>query len=95
MHLPHMAIGAAVRRLMAILKPGGTLYLTWRVTRGSDQRDGNGRLYTAFDAKDVSSALGDAEVLLDEEATSASSGKTIHRIVAHHRIVARGSQADR
>lgn len=32
MHLPPAQIGAAVRRLLALLRPGGTLYLSWRVT---------------------------------------------------------------
>lgn len=82
MHLPHEAIAPAVRRLAAILAPGGTLYLTWRVTRPADQRDAHGRLYAAFDAALVRNALAGATLLLDEEATSASSGKTIHRIVA-------------
>jgi SAM-dependent methyltransferase len=81
MHLPQADVAPSVRRLMAILEPGGTLYLSWRVTRGADIRDGHGRLYGAFDTDIVRGALGDAEVLLDEEAVSASSGKTIHRLV--------------
>ncbi len=82
MHLAPDAIATSVRRLMAILRPGGTLYLSWRVTRGSDVRDGQGRLYAAFDASLVRAALGDAAILLDQEAVSASSGKLVHRIVA-------------
>jgi SAM-dependent methyltransferase len=82
MHLPHEAIATSVARLLAIAKPGGTLYLTWRVTRDADTRDGHGRLYAAFDAQRVRDALGAAELLLDEEVVSASSGKIIHRIVA-------------
>jgi SAM-dependent methyltransferase len=81
MHLPQADVAPSVRRLMAILEPGGTLYLSWRVTRGADIRDGHGRLYGAFDTDIVRGALGDAEVLLDEEAVSASSGKAIHRLV--------------
>jgi SAM-dependent methyltransferase len=81
MHLPHDAIAPSVRRLMAILAPGGTLYLSWRVTAGADQRDGHGRLYGAFDVGMVSGALAGAAVLLDEEVVSASSAKTIHRLV--------------
>ena len=30
---------------MAVLRPGGCLYLSWRVTAGADQRDAHGRLY--------------------------------------------------
>ncbi len=82
MHLPQEDVTPSVRRLLAILAPGGTLYLSWRVTRGADLRDGHGRLYGAFDADIVRGALGSAEVLLDEEAVSASSGKVIHRLVA-------------
>jgi SAM-dependent methyltransferase len=81
MHLPRDDVAPAVRRLLAILTPGGALYLSWRVTRGADLRDGHGRLYGAFDADLVRGALGSAEVLLDEEAVSESSGKTIHRLV--------------
>ena len=82
MHLPREQIVPAVARLQGILKPGGTLYLSWRVTEGADQRDSHGRLYSAFDAGLVRDALGKAALLLDEEVTSLSSGKTIHRVVA-------------
>ncbi|CAH0443058.1 class I SAM-dependent methyltransferase [Ralstonia pseudosolanacearum] len=82
MHLPPAQIGAAVRRLLALLRPGGTLYLSWRVTPEADQRDGRGRLYTAFDAAGVREALAGAQVLFDEVAVSQSSGKTLHRVVA-------------
>lgn len=82
MHLDAGAIPAAVEKLVAILRPGGTLYLSWRVTPGADKRDGNGRLYSAFGPDIVLRALGSAEVLFDEEVTSKSSGKTVHRIVA-------------
>ena len=73
----------AVRRLLAILKPGGMLYLSWRVTDGADQRDPQGRLYSAFESALVREAIdGRATLLLDDEPVSASSGKKIHRIVA-------------
>lgn len=85
MHLPRDAIAPSVKRLVAILKPLGTIYLTWRVTTGADRRDDNGRLYTAFDADMVRTALEEAEILLDEERVSASSAKVIHRIVARKR----------
>jgi SAM-dependent methyltransferase len=80
MHLGHDAIAPSVRRLLTILKPGGTLYLSWRVSL-SDQRDQHGRLYAAFDKGLVAGALADSCVLLDEEVVSASSGKTIARLV--------------
>jgi hypothetical protein len=52
------------------------------VTEGSDLRDSHGRLYAAFDAGLVRTALKDTTLLLDEEVVSASSGKKIHRLIA-------------
>ena len=85
MHLQPEAIPPSVQKLMSILEPGGTLYLTWRVTEGTDLRDAHGRLYAAFDPSLVFEALAAAEILLDEQVTSASSGKVIHRVVARKR----------
>lgn len=82
MHLPTELIAPSVSRLVSILKPEGILYLSWRVTQCVDLRDPHGRLYAAFDKRVALEALPNATVLLDEEVTSASSGKTIHRIVA-------------
>jgi len=82
MHLEDAAMAPSVRRLVAILRPGGCLYLSWRVTQGADQRDAHGRLYAAFDARHVADALAGAAILMDEETVSASSGRVIHRIVA-------------
>ena len=82
MHLPPDLIAPSVRRLVSILKPDGILYLSWRVTAGADQRDPQGRLYAAFGKDVVLGALSRTTILLDEEVISASSGKTIHRIVA-------------
>jgi SAM-dependent methyltransferase len=82
MHLPPDAIAASVQRLMAILKPQGTLYLSWRVTEGPDKRDERGRLYAAFDADLVLQALSASTILLDEQRVSVSSGKTVRRVVA-------------
>jgi SAM-dependent methyltransferase len=82
MHLSRESVVRSLVRMMGILKPGGILYVSWRVTDGADQRDGHGRLYAAFDAGLVTAQLDGAAVLLDEEAISASSGKRIHRIVA-------------
>ena len=81
MHLPGDLVSAAIRRLVEIVKPGGTLYLSWRVF-GADRRDGRGRLYSAIDAGLVRDALRATTCLIDEELTSASSGNVIHRIVA-------------
>jgi trans-aconitate methyltransferase len=82
MHLPSDLVPASVRALMSILKADGILYLSWRVTEGTDQRDQNGRLYSAFNKARVVDVLASATVLLDEQVTSASSGKKIHRIIA-------------
>jgi 2-polyprenyl-3-methyl-5-hydroxy-6-metoxy-1,4-benzoquinol methylase len=82
MHLEPARIAPSVCRLLDIVKPNGILYLSWRVTEGADLRDGHGRLYAAFDTELVRSALTKAMLLLDEEVVSASSGKTIHRLVA-------------
>jgi len=83
MHLDRSAIASAVQRLLTILKPGGILYLSWRVSQ-TDQRDRHGRLYAAFDAGLVTGALAGRSILLDEEVVSASSGKVIHRVVARN-----------
>jgi len=85
MHLDASLIGPSVRRLADILEAGGTLYLSWRVTEGSDRRDEHGRLYAAFDPAVVIDSLSPAEILLDERRVSASSGKAVHRVVARKR----------
>jgi SAM-dependent methyltransferase len=82
MHLSPAVIAPSTQRMMAILKPGGVLYVSWRVTDGADLRDKHGRLYAAFDDALVLGQLADATILLDEAAISASSGKQIHRLVA-------------
>ncbi|MBV8792320.1 MAG: class I SAM-dependent methyltransferase [Pseudolabrys sp.] len=82
MHLPREAIAPSMRRLLDIAKPDGVLYLSWRVTRDADQRDKNGRLYSAFDVALARDALGGCAILHDEESVSVSSGKVIHVIVA-------------
>jgi SAM-dependent methyltransferase len=81
MHLGRREIAPAVRRMLAILKPGGVLALSWRVEQ-TDRRDERGRLYSAFDRDLVLGALSDAKILLDEELVSPSSGREIHRVVA-------------
>jgi SAM-dependent methyltransferase len=85
MHLDAALVGAAVRKLAALLRPDGTLYLSWRVTPEPDRRDAHGRLYAAFDRALVCAALPDCDLLLDAGVTSVSSGKSIHRVVARKR----------
>jgi ubiquinone/menaquinone biosynthesis C-methylase UbiE len=81
MHLDRGSVVASVKRLRAILKPGGTLYLSWRVSQ-FDQRDQYGRLYALIDKGLIAGALAAETLLLDEEVVSESSGKRIHRMVA-------------
>ncbi|WP_245286797.1 class I SAM-dependent methyltransferase [Bradyrhizobium sp. Tv2a-2] len=85
MHLDPAQIAQSVRRMLEIVKPGGIFYLSWRVTKDTDLRDGHDRLYAAFDAKLVRDELSATVSLLDEEVVSASSGKTIHRLVVRKR----------
>jgi SAM-dependent methyltransferase len=81
MHLDSALITPSVRRLVAILEPGGTLYLSWRVTEGDDRRDDHGRLYAAFDPALVFQGLESADILWDEQLDSQSSGKLVRRLV--------------
>jgi len=83
MHLEPEQVGPSVRRLLALLAPGGTLYLSWRVTEGEHRRDDHGRLYAVVDEDVVAEALSGARILLDERSTSASSGRTVRRVIAH------------
>ena len=85
MHLPLESIAPAVRTLCQLLAPLGTMYLTWRVTNEAHRRDEYGRLYTAFDADLVRAEIEECDWLLDQQSTSASSGKTIHRVAVRRR----------
>ncbi len=89
MHLKSEAVTPAVETLLALLIPGGTLYLSWRVTEGADRRDEHGRLYAAFEPEQVLSALSKTQILLDEQVGSISSGKLIRRIVARKAVESR------
>lgn len=82
MHLSVCDIPAAVRRLTGLLRPYGTLYVSWRVTEGSDARSGDDRLYSAFLPSVVLGALDETEVIHDSEETSEPSGRTLHRVIA-------------
>jgi SAM-dependent methyltransferase len=87
MHLPPNDLTPAVQRLLSILRTGGVLYLSWRVTEGHDRRDEHGRLYASFDPERVLHALAGTEMLLDEQVGSVSSGKLIRRIAVRKRGV--------
>jgi SAM-dependent methyltransferase len=82
MHLPAQEIAAAASRLYELLEPGGTLYVSWRVTDGAGRRDPAGRLYSAFEPGLIPGSFGGAVILHDEERRSASSGRTVHRVIA-------------
>ena len=86
MHLPPVQVGPSVRSLLALLRPGGTLYLSWRVTDDADKRDPAGRLYAAFDKQVVTDELaaGHVTVVHDEDRISVSSGKRVQRLVLRH-----------
>jgi 2-polyprenyl-3-methyl-5-hydroxy-6-metoxy-1,4-benzoquinol methylase len=84
MHLERAQIARSVRRMLDIVQSRGIFYLSWRVIRDADQRDKHGRLYAAFDASLVLGELSATTMLLQEEVVSASSGKTIHRLVVRN-----------
>ncbi|KVO47169.1 SAM-dependent methyltransferase [Burkholderia ubonensis] len=81
MHLPREEIGDACSRLLAILKPGGVLYLSWRVSEGERRRDASGRLYASFDAAVVTAAMCNATIVSDTKTVNQSSGKRVRRLI--------------
>jgi 2-polyprenyl-3-methyl-5-hydroxy-6-metoxy-1,4-benzoquinol methylase len=82
MHLEPAQVGPSVRSLLALLSPGGTLYLSWRVTDDDSTRDPAGRLYAAFDKAVVTYELAPGDTIVhDEERVSVSSGKRVQRLV--------------
>ncbi|MGN6317729.1 class I SAM-dependent methyltransferase [Trinickia sp.] len=85
MHLPPDQVTQACARLFDMLKPKGTLYLSWRVAASGSSRDAAGRLYAAFDAAKAREGLRDAEYLLDAESVNESSGKRVHRLIVRRR----------
>ena len=82
MHLPPDIVEASLARMVGLLAPGGTLFLSWRVTDGGDQRDGHGRLYAVVDEETVCRGLDGTETLLSEEKVNASSGRVVRRVIA-------------
>lgn len=81
MHLDPHDVGPATQRLLELLRPSGTLFLSWRVTEGDSLRDPHGRLYSAFDKRLVTDQIAGAVVLLDQEDVNLSSGKKVHRLI--------------
>jgi SAM-dependent methyltransferase len=82
MHLAPADVGPSVRRLVELVAPDGTLYVSWRVPERDGWRDARGRVYHTVDPEVVGAALDGTTVLDEATTTSESSGKTIHRIVA-------------
>jgi SAM-dependent methyltransferase len=81
MHLPREEIEPAVTRMLDILKPGGVLYLSFRITRDADHREADGRLFTAGVGGEVRRALARRAILFDGTVPRARGG-TIQRLVA-------------
>lgn len=81
MHLAKEQIHEAVRNLKRILKKGGVLYLSWRVTEKADHRHDDGRLYSAFDPDFIVYEFESASILHFEDKISKSSGKRVCRLV--------------
>ena len=81
MHLEADQVAAAMERLLDLLKPGGTLFVSWRVTEGTSLRDAHGRLYSAFDERRVLDACETHQVLMNKVEISGSSGKKVQRVV--------------
>jgi 2-polyprenyl-3-methyl-5-hydroxy-6-metoxy-1,4-benzoquinol methylase len=82
MHLEPARISEAMTSLIELLGPGGTLYVSWRVTEHESLRDKAGRLYSSFDRQLVIlPATERCDVLFEQDVISASSGKRIERLV--------------
>ncbi|MBN3792838.1 class I SAM-dependent methyltransferase [Burkholderia sp. Ac-20353] len=94
MHLDPAEAAAAAARLVELLMPGGTLYMSWRVAASGSLRDERGRLYTALDGARMRAALGAGVRVIDEhDVISASSGKRVHRLIVRKADVAECANA--
>ncbi len=65
MHLPREEIAPAVARMLEILKPGGVIYMSFRITENADHREKDGRLFTANVGDHVRRALAGQTILFD------------------------------
>ena len=65
MHLPREEIAPAVARMLEILKPGGVIYMSFRITENADHREKDGRLFTAYVGEQVRGALAGQAILFD------------------------------
>lgn len=85
MHLDRELIRPSVSRMLDLLVPGGTLYLSWRVMPGEARRDQHRRLYSVFDKSLILQECLGHRVLLDREDISQSSGQHIRRLLIRKR----------
>ncbi|MFS4458012.1 class I SAM-dependent methyltransferase [Bdellovibrio sp. HCB2-146] len=81
MHLPQAQILESLKNLKRLLKKDGVLYLSWRVTEGTDIRHNDGRLYSAFEPSFVLNQFSKSSILHFEDKTSESSGKRVCRLI--------------
>ncbi len=80
MHLPKSQIPEAIQNLKRILKDGGVLYLSWRVSE-EEVRHADGRLYSALDPQFIVDQFSQNGILHFEDKLSESSGKRVCRII--------------
>ena len=82
MHLEPASISEAITLLIALLRPGGTLYVSWQVTENESLRDKACRLYASFDRQLVILPASEAcAVIFKKDVVSASSGKRILHVI--------------
>jgi SAM-dependent methyltransferase len=81
MHLPRQEIAPAVARMLEILKPGGVIYMSFRITENEDHRERDGRLFTAYVGDHVRRALAGQTILFDGT-VERRPGVTIQRLIA-------------
>jgi SAM-dependent methyltransferase len=81
MHLPREEIAPAVARMLEILRPGGVIYLSFRITENADHREKDGRLFTAHVGEQVRGALAGQAILFDETVVRRP-GVMLQRLVA-------------
>ncbi len=85
MHLPKSQIIEAITNLKRIMADGGKMYLSWRVTEGSDLRHIDGRLYSAFESHFILDQFPKKSILHFEEKISVSSSGHVCRLIYQHR----------
>ncbi len=81
MHLPREEIAPAVARMLEILKPGGVIYMSFRITENADHREKDGRLFTAYVSEQVRGALAGQAILFDET-VERRPGVMLQRLIA-------------